>query len=420
MDCVLLPTEVEFYIDTMKIQNMENIGSHQWLEWHKRLQKLNQEAMIEASAVKEEYVKETLISFNKVNLLIHEAILINIWKHKVLPQLLKMDPYPESTMVAYSVLYHEAVCVSLLELVTFHSNCCEALEDNALELLDYCCGNASRLLSVEFREAPTRESPKEELDRQRDNLVFDIGIKCLSIIRYLCETMDRLPLAICSSIYTQYDIPTLFIEILRKKPWIKGDKYFVSGKWREWDGEIICPSEAQTLLTLRHILLDQECPKYYQVTESRRAQLLSLLSFLTPVVLDQLSPLIELKYWLNRISIMNQPASPPRPVLLEPCLVIKEGIMRQTGGNWKEMAKQQLPVIFCNMKEQLMENAKILNDAYNIDLLEKFDVKNTLPCARCGKDSTQRCSRCKKSWYCSRKCQVTHWQQHKEDCTQVQ
>lgn len=58
-------------------------------------------------------------------MLVHEAILINIWKYKVLPKLLKLEPNPESTFIAYSVLYHEGVCVSLLELVMYHTSCCE-------------------------------------------------------------------------------------------------------------------------------------------------------------------------------------------------------------------------------------------------------------------------------------------------------
>ncbi|KAL3288444.1 hypothetical protein HHI36_002889 [Cryptolaemus montrouzieri] len=419
MDSVLLPTEIEFYIDTMKPQDMENLGTRQWLEWHQRLQKLNQEALIEASAVKEEYVKEILISLGKVNILIYEAILVNIWKHKVLPHLLKMQPYPESTMIAYSILYHEAVCVTLLELVTFHGSCCEAMEDSALDLLDYTCGLASRLLSVKYQEMNTKESAKQELGRQRDNLDFDIGIKSLSIIRYICESMERLPLSVCSNIYTQHDIPTLFIEILRNKPWIKEDKQYSTGKWIQWDGEAVCNPAAQIWLTLRHLLLDQACPQYYPITETRKVQLLNLLSLLTPVILDQLSPLIELKQWLSQISITQQPSAPPRPILLEVCLEIKEKILHQAGGKWKEIAKEQLPVIFNNQKDFLVESAKILNEAYNTDLLEKFDVKNTISCAKCGKDSIQRCSRCKRSWYCSRKCQVMHWTQHKENCEQA-
>ncbi|KAK9892225.1 hypothetical protein WA026_019027 [Henosepilachna vigintioctopunctata] len=400
MDSILLPTEIEFYIDTMKPQEMRNLGSRQWLEWHQRLQKLNQEALIEASAMKEEYVKEILISFGKVNILIHEAILINIWKHKVLPQLMKLEPYPE-------------------KLVSFHPSSCEAMEDAALDLLDYSTGMVSQLLSVKYQEMTSKESATQELVRQKDNLIFDIGIKSLSIIRYIAESMERLPLSICSNIYGQYDIPILLIELLRSKPWVKNDQQYAFGKWKDWDGEVVCHPEAQIWLTLRFILLDQACPQYYPITDNKRIQLLSLLSFLTPIILDQLSPLIELKQWLSQMTVMQQPSAPPRPILLENCLVIKENILSQAGGKWKEIAKEQIAVIFNGRKDYLVETAKILNEAYNTDLLEKFDVKGSVSCARCGKDSIQRCSRCKKAWYCSRKCQVMHWQQHKEICIQA-
>lgn len=36
------------------------------MNWHEKLQKLNQEALIEASILKEEQVKELLVSFQKV------------------------------------------------------------------------------------------------------------------------------------------------------------------------------------------------------------------------------------------------------------------------------------------------------------------------------------------------------------------
>ena len=55
-----------------------------------------------------------------------------------------------------------------------------------------------------------------------------------------------------------------------------------------------------------------------------------------------------------------------------------------------------------------------INDFYNVDNMEYFmdDPK----CANCGKDATQRCSRCKSEWYCSRECQVKRWKIHKELC----
>ncbi|KAJ8972356.1 hypothetical protein NQ317_008766 [Molorchus minor] len=417
MDSLLLPNEIEIYIDALTPQHIKNIGSPQWLEFHQRLQKLNQEALIEATALKEEHVKECLISFGKVNVLIHEAVLINIWKYKVLPKLLKIEPSPTSTFIAYSVLYHEAVSVALLELVLYHPNCCEALEDSAPDLLDYLSGIAAQLLTTKQIEAANNESQETELFRQRNNLAFDIGIRSLSIIRYLSEAMDRLPISIYSCMYSVHDIPVLLIEILVEAPWVRDGKQYSGGTWKDWDQEQLGQSEAQVWLTLRQLLLDPECPKYYPITDGRKTQLMKLMPLMRPSLLDQLSPLIELKQWLCRVSVMQQSAPPPKPLLLETVLEIREKILQQAGGKWKKIAEKQAPVIFINNRDQLQEVAKQLNEAYNIDLLEKFEVKEQSKCSQCGKGAIQRCSRCKKTWYCSRACQVTHWPQHKDDCS---
>lgn len=105
--------------------------------------------------------------------------------------MLKVQPHPESTFIAYSILYHEAVCIALLELVLFHPSCCEALEDHAIDLLDYCYGTISQLLNIKPMDTNETELAEKELYRQQNNLSFDIGIRCLSIIRYMSENFDR-------------------------------------------------------------------------------------------------------------------------------------------------------------------------------------------------------------------------------------
>lgn len=37
-------------------------------------------------------------------------------------------------------------------------------------------------------------------------------------------------------------------------------------------------------------------------------------------------------------------------------------------------------------------------------------------CGECGKAATNRCSRCKNQWYCSRDCQLRAWKGHKPLC----
>lgn len=110
-----------------------------------------------------------------------------------------MEPNPESTFVAYSILYHEAVCVALLELVMYHSDSAESLSDFSVDLLDYACGLAAHLLVVGVGEASKGETAKDELQRQQNELAFDLGIRALTIIRYVAGR-DGLQLNKCNRV----------------------------------------------------------------------------------------------------------------------------------------------------------------------------------------------------------------------------
>lgn len=215
------------------------------MDCHQRLQKLNQEALIEASQLKDEHVKESLVTLSKVSILVHEAVLITIWKQKILPNLLLLEPNPPNTFLVYTILYHEAVAVALLENVMFHANCCDALGDTAADLLEYSCNAASQLLAPRQSIEEVQEASKELL-KHKENLIFEVGIRVLSIIRYLAENLDRLPLSVCSRMYDVYDVPILFVELLLVRPWTKnGNSQFTAGKWMKWDGEALGQAEAQ-------------------------------------------------------------------------------------------------------------------------------------------------------------------------------
>ena len=44
----------------------------------------------------------------------------------------------QSSFPAYTVLFHEASCLSLLEAILYHRDSVEALEDAGTDLTDYC------------------------------------------------------------------------------------------------------------------------------------------------------------------------------------------------------------------------------------------------------------------------------------------
>lgn len=108
-----------------------------------------------------------------------------------MPELLKLEPNPEKTFIVYTILFHEGISVALLELAMYHASCAETLDDSALDLLDYICGTISQLLVVKNEEPNATDVGVEQLEKQKDNLAFDIGIRSLSIMRYLAEYLQR-------------------------------------------------------------------------------------------------------------------------------------------------------------------------------------------------------------------------------------
>lgn len=63
---ILQPGDVEVYVKYIEPSKIEDLGSPLWFESHHRLQKLSQQATIEAGEMREESVKDLLISYNKV------------------------------------------------------------------------------------------------------------------------------------------------------------------------------------------------------------------------------------------------------------------------------------------------------------------------------------------------------------------
>lgn len=419
MEAIIAPSEVEFYIDTMQPHSIKKIASNTWVEWHQRLQKLHQQAILEASQVKEEHVKETLVTCQKVDVLVYEAIVISTWKNKILPHIIKGSKNQEGTFVIYTVLYHEIVVLGLLELVLFHGDGAESLGDHSGDLLDYAYTNATKILQLQYQDTKTKESLTEEICRHKNNISLEVSVKCITILRYFSEHLDVLPVGITNQIYNTFDVPYFFIQLLLQKPWLQGDKQYVNGQFIAWDGESLCQIESQVWLGLHQLLLNKLSATYYPITENRKAQIIKILPLMSPVILDQVSPLLQLKDALCRIAMSSErPSAPPKPVLIEVMLEIKEGVLKEVQGVAKKLAAEQAELIFTKDKNKLVEMAKTLSDAYNTDFIEKFEDTKERPCVKCGKNSRQKCSRCKNAVYCSKSCQVEDWNSHKSICVE--
>ncbi|KAI8432801.1 hypothetical protein MSG28_013751 [Choristoneura fumiferana] len=419
--------ELDIFVESMEPSRIDSIGNQAWVDWHIRLQKLNQQAVIEASSMMEELTKETMISCGKLPVLVQEAICIQVWRTKIYPQIIKLEPSPANTFGIYMVLYHEAAAVGLLETVLFHQDGAQCISEVIIDLLNYALEQLTALLALlntGYLTPPTRkeienETVLEELERQKRDLQFDISMRCISIVRYLTEHMEAAGVgaSIATNLYKTHDVPSLLAHLLQLEPWKRtneaGDlETFAFGRWTKPSAEEraeLHRSEAQLWLCLRQLLLEPRLAHHYTIDECRRTAFCRLQARMTEPMIDQIPPLGELKQFLCRLAVgdysglhnRTNGTKAPGCTLIEIVPQIKDAYMRQIHKRTKTVAKQQLQHFNMDGSEESRKMAKRLLESYTSDAALALDGGGA-KCAKCGEKAAKKCSRCKTEWYCGR------------------
>ncbi|XP_063633402.1 zinc finger MYND domain-containing protein 10 [Cydia splendana] len=434
--------ELDMFVDSIEPSRIDSIGNQVWIDWHIRLQKLNQQAVLEATSMQEELTKETLISSGKLPILVQEAICIQVWRYKVYPQILKLEPAPSSTFGIYMVLYHEAACVGLLETVLYHEDGARCLSDVIVDLLGYAVEQLTALLALlnngylkpqSAKELECETAP-EELERRQRDLQFDISMRCITIVRYIAEHMEGAGVgaSIATGLYKTNDVPSILAHLLQEAPWHRTTESgelqaFNFGRWAkpsEDERLQMHRTEVQLWLCLRQLLLEPRLAHQYPIDECRRTAFCRLQARLTENMLDQVPPLGDLKQFLCRLSVgdysnINGCTNVKNPgcTLIEVVPQIKDSYMRQVHKRTKTLAKQQLRLFDLDGSDESRKMAKQLLESYTSDAALALDGGGA-KCAKCGEAASKKCSRCKTEWYCGRECQVQQWPKHKELCDQ--
>lgn len=217
------------------------------------------------------------------------------------------------------------------------------------------------------------------------------------------------------------DIPCVLVPLLEIKPWFrkntKGElEKFEDQKWVKvppQDYHKMPKVEAQIWLTIYNMFLSQDTNRKYEVTTFRKSNLLRLRKYLNEVVLDQLPMLTNLLRALEELSLVQENSVVQKnSFIVQQIPELRSKILRDR--NWREIAQYQVKHFFTKDEQSVKEDMERIMKLYNSDVFEQFmeDPK----CASCGKVATQRCSKCKNQWYCSRECQVKQWKAHKPLC----
>lgn len=425
---VIFPEEVAIYVKSLRKFRIRDIGSKSWMENHEVLVKIHQQTILEANGGREEILKDALILEGKVKILIYNVYGVLTWKHKVLPELLQMPLQPQSSFLIYTIFFHEATIVALLETLLFHGDACEAIEEASLDLIDYCLQAIIKLIPYgdATKDEKDEQTIKEEIATYQKSLEFRIGIRSLSILSFLVENLDKISLSAANRLTTTHDAPCVLSEILHVRPWLRhsqeGFEKFQHDAWHPTeDATRITKAEAQTWFCLRECLLNPRLFACYQVNNFRQQQISKCQGLLHDVLLDQLPPLGDLRQFLATFSVAE--TQKEKKLLLEELPEIQEKLLEEIEAEGLGNIVKEHFGTLCEGSGNMAEIAATLTKAYNLEALEDLCAQEDAQsgskgptCAICGVSAPKKCSQCQKIHYCSRECQVKHWPAHKPFC----
>ncbi|VEL19508.1 unnamed protein product, partial [Protopolystoma xenopodis] len=358
---IVFPGEAESLVESLLYFDLSEFGCPSWYKQHYYIERLNLQAVASARSASNEFVKELLVSHNKVLVLLSNLVSCSLWLERILPIILDSEYEPTSSFPIYIILHHHAILSNILETVLYHSEAMETLGDSSVDLVDWCyyqmCflikeanTNDSKQIIAELKEKVDHASIKDELKAHQSVIRFEIGMKAIALMRYLIEhscsdfaaehsNSTCLPLGVIRRILNTYDIPILFCNLIELAPWsvmrvVKGsdgslhNKKFYwheSGCWIEADEmPAMTKLEGQLWLGLYQVLFNHPNTINYDLTlNHRKNNLLSLRSQLTEQRLDNLPVLINLRRFLEELALSDASyaGSNRNPGLANFCLV---------------------------------------------------------------------------------------------------
>lgn len=453
---VLTNFEAEDIISKLNKIELEEYGTVKMLKKHNELERLNMQSIKNALLGGDDFILETFVNYEKIKDLISELFLSWTFKKHIYPKICK-NMIKLNSVKTYIILYHEAIILNLLENFFFHVTACSAADDYIVDMIEYCYEHSSKLIRnggkekeviytsnteelKNFNAKLDEESEFKEMENKVKDIEFNLGISSISIIRYISDHLNQLSFPVRHHMMDIKDIPMNLVALIEYKPWVRRvnrtknppekkseirdekdfeEEIFENNKWIKIKslGNKLPKIEAQIWICLYNIFMCQEANKRYEITEFRKSNLLRLRKYMNDNLFDQIPPLQQMYRALEEISMMQCNSSLSNNPFIVAIVPTLYNILYAPKKEeyYETTSKSILENSF--VKGDKKTEMELISEIYNVDNIEYFmdDPK----CANCGKDASNRCSRCKQEWYCGKDCQKLRWKEHKGFCAKL-
>ncbi|AYU80205.1 hypothetical protein conserved [Leishmania donovani] len=312
----LSPVDAEISIRQLRSFSMEEVGTSSWKDQREAIERLNMCTHSNAMQKTDDFVKSFLLEHDKLGDVLHELLLMEVWRQRVLPGV--VEAVTHNPTATYMYCSYESVLVNLLECICFYEEVVAGFGDDVLELIDYCWRQVVRLFSEksigEVPIAAAKESPLAYLEQQLREQRIQRAMGCISLLWFVTDRLEALPLSAMNSILRKNDIPFGLAEVLLLQPWLRRSagvvQKFHKGAFVVAPGnesERVCVPEAHAWFCMHKLLCDAECRRQYQYTQNKKATLLRVRSLLNETLLDQLPALQDVQRALEELSFMEPP-----------------------------------------------------------------------------------------------------------------
>ena len=129
--------------------------------------------------------------------------------------------------------------MTLLEIVLYHPDSFETIQNVITDFCDYVYENILKLLSFQ-----SDKNDNNEVVRLNNSIEFHISVKSLTIMRYLIQNLNRyfliflifqlffentifrLSNSLTLRLLRTYDLPLLFVELIQIRFWVQNDQLY--------------------------------------------------------------------------------------------------------------------------------------------------------------------------------------------------